>query len=287
MSRDELVPIVGAFVALGVEKVRLTGGEPLLRGDLPEIIRHQAPRRARRLADDQRLAPGEAGRRASRRGLDRLNVSVDSLDEATAGRMNGLGFSVGRVLAGIDAAAAAGFPVKVNCVVQRGVNDGEILPLCEYFRERGHTLRFIEFMDVGNTNHWSLAGGARPRDRRADLRRVAARARGPRLQGRGRGPLPLRGRPRRDRHRQLGDGALLQGLQPGAALGRREALHVPLRLHRVGRPGPPEVGRGRRAAPRVRRRHLDGRARPLQRRAGRLLAAGAGREKVEMSYIGG
>jgi cyclic pyranopterin phosphate synthase len=88
-------------------------------------------------------------------GLDRLNVSVDSLDEATAGRMNGLGFKVARVLAGIDAAAAQGLPVKVNCVVQRGVNDGEILSLCEYFRARGHTLRFIEFMDVGNTNHWS------------------------------------------------------------------------------------------------------------------------------------
>ncbi len=71
--------------------------------------------------------------------------------------MNGLGFSVARVLGGIDAAAAEGFPIKVNCVVQRGVNDGEIVPLCEYFRSRGHTLRFIEFMDVGNTNHWSPA----------------------------------------------------------------------------------------------------------------------------------
>jgi len=90
-------------------------------------------------------------------GLDRLNVSVDALDEATSGRMNGLGYKVSRVLDGIDAAAAEGFPVKVNCVVQRGVNDGEIIPLCEYFRSRGHTMRFIEFMDVGNTNHWSLS----------------------------------------------------------------------------------------------------------------------------------
>src|SRR5207237_10186744 len=88
-------------------------------------------------------------------GLDRLNVSVDSLDDATAGRLNGLGFKVARVLRGIDTAAALGLPIKINCVVQRGVNDAELPALCEYFRARGHTLRFIEFMDVGNTNHWT------------------------------------------------------------------------------------------------------------------------------------
>jgi cyclic pyranopterin phosphate synthase len=159
MTHDELAKIVGAFLALGVEKIRLTGGEPLLRADLPEIIR--TIKRGLGVPDVSLttngwlLAKQAAALRAA--GLDRLNVSVDSLDEATAGRMNGLGFSVARVLAGIDAAAAQGLPVKVNCVVMRGVNDGQILPLCEYFRSRGHTLRFIEFMDVGNTNHWSLA----------------------------------------------------------------------------------------------------------------------------------
>jgi cyclic pyranopterin phosphate synthase len=85
-----------------------------------------------------------------------VNVSLDALDDAVAGRMNGLGFRPSRVLEGIAAAADAGLPVKVNCVVQRGVNDGEILPLCRRFRELGHTLRFIEFMDVGTTNRWSL-----------------------------------------------------------------------------------------------------------------------------------
>jgi cyclic pyranopterin phosphate synthase len=156
MRLDELVRIVAAFVALGVKKVRLTGGEPLLRSDLPSIVRAI---KDLGVADVSLTTNGwflekqaEALRLA---GLDRLNVSVDSLDEATAGRMNGLGFKVSRVLAGIDAAAAQGLPVKVNCVVQRGVNDGEILSLCDYFRARGHTLRFIEFMDVGNTNHWS------------------------------------------------------------------------------------------------------------------------------------
>jgi cyclic pyranopterin phosphate synthase len=159
MKSGELVRIVGAFVGLGVEKVRLTGGEPLLRSDLPPII--TAIKRDLGVADISLTTNGWfLGKQASAlraAGLGRLNVSVDSLDDATAGRMNGLGFSVARVLDGIDAAAAEGFRIKVNCVIQKGVNDGEIVPLCEYFRQRGHTLRFIEYMDVGNTNHWSQA----------------------------------------------------------------------------------------------------------------------------------
>jgi cyclic pyranopterin phosphate synthase len=159
MTREELVRITRAFVGLGVEKVRLTGGEPLLRGDLPPII--TAIKRDLGVADVSLTTNGwflgSQARALRAAGLDRINVSVDSLDPETAGRMNGLGFSVSRVLDGIDAAAAAGFPIKVNCVVQRGVNDGEIVPLCAYFRQRGHTLRFIEYMDVGNTNHWSLS----------------------------------------------------------------------------------------------------------------------------------
>jgi cyclic pyranopterin phosphate synthase len=159
MTLDELARLARAFQALGVEKIRLTGGEPLLRADLPELIRVlkqdlQLPEVA--LTTNgwllEKLAPAL---RAA--GLDRVNVSVDSLDEATAGQMNGLGFSVARVLRGIDAAAAAGLPVKINCVVQRGVNDQQILELAAYFRARGHPLRFIEFMDVGNTNRWSSA----------------------------------------------------------------------------------------------------------------------------------
>lgn len=157
MTLGELTRIARAFRALGVEKVRLTGGEPLLRQDVPELVRG--------LKQDvglpevalttngwllEKLAPAL---RAA--GLDRLNVSVDSLDDTTAGRLNGLGFKVGRVLRGIDVAAALGFPIKINCVVQRGVNDAELPALCEYFRGHGHTLRFIEFMDVGNTNHWA------------------------------------------------------------------------------------------------------------------------------------
>ncbi len=157
MSLAELTRIVRAFLELGVEKVRLTGGEPLLRPDVPDLIRS--------LKQDlgvkdvalttngwllEKLAPKLAAA-----GLNRLNVSVDALDDAIAGKLNGLGFSVARVLRGIDAAAALGLPIKINCVIQRGVNDSELPALCEYFRARGHTLRFIEFMDVGNTNHWT------------------------------------------------------------------------------------------------------------------------------------
>jgi cyclic pyranopterin phosphate synthase len=159
MSAAELIRIARAFVALGVEKIRLTGGEPLLRPDLPELIRaikHDLRVPVAALTTNgwllERAAPAL---RAA--GLDRLNVSVDSLDDAVAGRLNGQGFDSARVLRGIDAAAAAGLPIKVNCVVQRGVNDHEIVALCDYFRRRGHTLRFIEFMDVGNTNHWSAS----------------------------------------------------------------------------------------------------------------------------------
>src|SRR3954466_10339347 len=157
MTLGELTRIVRAFRALGVEKVRLTGGEPLLRADVPELIRvlkHDLGLRDVALTTNgwllEKLAPAL---RAA--GLDRLNVSVDSLDDVTAGKLNGLGFKVSRVLRGIDAAAALGLPIKINCVIQRGLNDAEVLPLCDYFRARGHRLRFIEFMDVGNTNHWT------------------------------------------------------------------------------------------------------------------------------------
>jgi cyclic pyranopterin phosphate synthase len=166
MSQGELHRIVRAFAALGVEKVRLTGGEPLLRADLPGVIRDL--KQGLGIPDVSLttngwlLAKRVPDLRAA--GLDRLNVSVDALDAGIAGRMNGRAFSVDRVLAGIDQAAAAGFPIKVNCVVQRGVNDSEILPLCAYFRERGHALRFIEYMDVGNTNGWRQAQVVPARD---------------------------------------------------------------------------------------------------------------------------
>ncbi len=157
MTVDEVTRIARAFVSLGVEKIRLTGGEPLLRPDVPDLVKAlktEAGVREVALTTNgwllEKMAPAL---RAA--GLDRLNVSVDALDPAVAGRMNGQGFDITRVLRGIDKAAALGFRIKINTVVQRGVNDQEIPGLCEAFRARGHTLRFIEFMDVGNTNHWT------------------------------------------------------------------------------------------------------------------------------------
>ena len=157
MSTDEMVQIARAFSELGVTKFRLTGGEPLMRADLVEIVRRLktevvAPEVALttngwllgRYAEDLKAA-----------GLDRLNVSVDSLDPKTAGQMNGLGFDSARVLQAIDEAAGLGLPVKINMAVRRGVNDHEIEAMAEYFRERKLTLRFIEFMDVGSTNGWA------------------------------------------------------------------------------------------------------------------------------------
>lgn len=157
MTLDELRRIARAFASLGVGKFRLTGGEPLLRGDLPDFIAYlKGDLRAEDVAltTNGWLLEKLAGplREA---GLDRLNVSFDSLDPRTAGIMNGQGFGPERVLRGIDAAAALGLPIKINCVVQRGVNDGEIVELARRFREKGHPIRFIEYMDVGNTNHWS------------------------------------------------------------------------------------------------------------------------------------
>jgi len=156
MTLEELVRITRTFLRLGVEKIRLTGGEPLLRADLVELIRilkHELNVRDVALTTNGWLLEQRAAALRDA-GLDRVNVSVDSLNPETAGRMNGLGFKIERVLRGIEAATALRLRVKINTVVQRDMNDGEIEELAAYFRERGLTLRFIEFMDVGNTNHW-------------------------------------------------------------------------------------------------------------------------------------
>jgi cyclic pyranopterin phosphate synthase len=158
MSLDELVRILRQFLRAGVEKVRLTGGEPLLRPDVPELVRVlkqelRVPEVA--LTTNgwllEKLAPAL---RAA--GLDRVNVSLDSLRPETFARLNGRGLKMDRVLRGITAAREAGLPVKMNMVVQRGVNDDEITALAAWARERGLPLRFIEFMDVGNHNGWRL-----------------------------------------------------------------------------------------------------------------------------------
>jgi GTP 3',8-cyclase len=156
LSLEELTRILQAFVALGTEKLRLTGGEPLLRSDVPELIKIAKQslglREVALTTNGWLLEKHAVALKAA--GLDRLNVSLDSLNEEVFGRMNGQGAALDRVLRGIRAATTEGLSLKLNMVVQRGVNDGEIETLAEWAREQRLTLRFIEFMDVGNHNEW-------------------------------------------------------------------------------------------------------------------------------------
>lgn len=158
LQPDEIERIARAFVGAGVRKLRLTGGEPLLRQELPEIIERLA-----RIDGVDDLALTTNGALLAERavalrqaGLRRLTVSLDALDPLLFKRMSGGYGDVEQVLAGIDAAVGAGFgAVKINTVIQRGVNEDQALPLVEHFRGSGHIVRFIEYMDVGSCNGWT------------------------------------------------------------------------------------------------------------------------------------
>jgi cyclic pyranopterin phosphate synthase len=157
LTFEEIERVVRAFVPLGVRKIRLTGGEPLLRADIEVLVSLLAQ------VDGLELTLTTNGALLARKaqalrdaGLTRVTVSLDSLDDDTFRAMNDVDFPVARVLEGIDAAAGVGLPVKVNAVVKRGVNDHGIVDLAARFRGTGHTVRFIEFMDVGATNGWRL-----------------------------------------------------------------------------------------------------------------------------------
>ncbi|CAN2248623.1 GTP 3',8-cyclase MoaA [Bacillus vallismortis] len=157
LSFEELERLAALFVTrFGVEKIRLTGGEPLMRKDMPELIRKLA-----RIPDVRDIAMTTNGsllpvyaERLKEAGLKRVTISLDSLEDERFKKINGRGVSVSKVLEGIEAAKEAGLGVKINMVVQKGVNEKDILPMARYFKEKGHILRFIEFMDVGNTNQW-------------------------------------------------------------------------------------------------------------------------------------
>jgi len=157
LSFEEIARLARVFVGMGVKKIRLTGGEPLVRRDLHLLIGQLA-----RLDVDLTLTTNgsllakQAGRLRDA-GLKRVTVSLDSLEDAVFKAMNDADFPVAKVLEGIDAAAAAGLgPIKVNMVVKRGVNDQEVLPMARRFRGSGHIVRFIEYMDVGSTNGWRM-----------------------------------------------------------------------------------------------------------------------------------
>jgi cyclic pyranopterin phosphate synthase len=157
LTFEEIERLARVFVAQGVEKVRLTGGEPLVRRDLERLVGQLAriPGLDLTLTTNGSLLPQKA-RLLAEAGLRRVTVSLDSLDDEVFRAMNDVDFPVERVLAGIEAAAAAGLPVKVNMVVKRGLNEGSVLPMARAFRGSGHVLRFIEYMDVGHTNGWRL-----------------------------------------------------------------------------------------------------------------------------------
>jgi cyclic pyranopterin phosphate synthase len=163
LSFEEIERLARTFVSLGVEKLRITGGEPLVRRDLPDLIAMLAALRGPDGGDiDLTLTTNGSALRALARplaeaGLQRVTVSLDSLDDAVFGAMNGIEFPVAKVLDGIDAAIEAGLaPVKVNMVVRRSVNESSILPMATWARETGVILRFIEYMDVGHSNGWRL-----------------------------------------------------------------------------------------------------------------------------------
>ena len=160
LTFEEIERLARLFLELGAEKIRITGGEPLLRQELPDLIERLAALPGLRdltLTTNGYLLARQAQALADA-GLRRVTVSLDSHDEATFQRMSGRSFSPVRVLEGIAAASEAGMrPIKINCVVQRGVNDEQVVDLARHFQGSGHILRFIEFMDVGTLNAWDLA----------------------------------------------------------------------------------------------------------------------------------
>jgi cyclic pyranopterin phosphate synthase len=157
LTFEEIDRLARTFVAHGVEKIRITGGEPLVRRDVERLVEKLAAIGGLdlTLTTNGSLLTQKAGT-LREAGLRRVTVSLDSLDDDVFTAMNDVDFPVQRVLEGIDAAAAAGLPVKVNMVVKRGVNEDSILPMARLFRDRGHILRFIEYMDVGHSNGWRL-----------------------------------------------------------------------------------------------------------------------------------
>ena len=157
LTFEEIERLARSFVRQGVEKIRLTGGEPLVRRDLERLVERLAGIGALdlTLTTNGSLLPQKAQDLADA-GLQRVTVSLDSLDEEVFRAMNDADFPVSRVLEGIDAAAAAGLPVKVNMVVKRGVNENDVVAMARHFHGSGHIVRFIEYMDVGHSNGWRM-----------------------------------------------------------------------------------------------------------------------------------
>jgi cyclic pyranopterin phosphate synthase len=158
LTFEEIARLARIFAGLGVQKFRLTGGEPTLRNGLATLIAmlDEIPNTEIAMTTNGSLLK-ELAVPLAKAGLDRVTVSLDSLDDEVFRAMNDVGFPVSRVLEGIEAAAAAGLtPVKIDAVVKRGMNDHTVVELARFIKERGHILRFIEYMDVGSTNGWRM-----------------------------------------------------------------------------------------------------------------------------------
>ncbi len=159
LAFEEIARLACVMANLGAAKIRLTGGEPLVRNDVEKLVAMLAALPGVEdlaMTTNGYLLPQKAAALRDA-GLGRLSISLDSLDDEVFRKMNGRGFDVGKVLDGISAAEKAGFsPIKINAVVQRGVNDHTIVEMARYFKERGHVMRFIEYMDVGTRNGWKL-----------------------------------------------------------------------------------------------------------------------------------
>jgi GTP 3',8-cyclase len=266
LTFEEITRLADLLTGLGVRKVRLTGGEPLLRHNLERLVAMLA---ALPGIDDLTMTTNGSllakhATALAAAGLHRVTVSLDSLDDATFRAGNDSPVPVAQVLEGIEAAAAAGLtPVKVNVVVRRGVNDHEVAALARRFKGTGQIVRFIEYMDVGHSNGWRLEQVVPAAEVVAavnvEMPLEAVPANYP-------GEVAPR-RLRRDRRGRLGDPPLLRRLHSCPPLGRRQDLHLPVR-HLGPRPARPaarrRLRRGDHCGP---RRHLDGPGRPLLRSA--------------------
>lgn len=160
LSFEEITRIARIFISLGVTKIRLTGGEPLVRREIEKFVEMLTALPGLQdlsLTTNGSVLTKQKARLLKDAGLKRITISLDALDDIAFRTMNDVGFSVSQVLAAIDHASSAGLhPIKVNMVVKRGLNDHSVLPMARYFRGTGHILRFIEYMDVGSTNGWRL-----------------------------------------------------------------------------------------------------------------------------------
>jgi cyclic pyranopterin phosphate synthase len=272
LTFEEITRLARTFARDGVSKIRLTGGEPLLRRDLEQLIAMLTT--VEGITDIALTTNGSAletkAQALKDAGLTRVTVSLDALDDATFAAMSDVGYPIARVLAGIDAAASVGLaPVKVNMVVKRGVNGHCILEMAERFRSSGHVLRFIEYMDVGTTNGWRMdevvpaAEILATINQRWPLEPVQANY-----------PGEVASRYRyRDGAGEIGliagHATILRGMHPRATVGRRQALHLPIRHQRPRSPRPATRWAERRATPSPPTNDLDKASRSLLRDAAR------------------